>query len=267
MADPQYGALVVPHTYAYAPATARIEILGRAAAQHGKIACAVWLTQHLEGPGAHRDRAEPARCPLPLDAPLHGRARAVAPPRRLAARRARPRAAAEPTQAPRDAPPRCSTRAPNATLTEREGKEVLALYGVPVVRDIAGAAAPTRRWPPRSDCGMPVVLKVESPDIPHKTEAGVIRLNVRTEAEVRERLRGRDAQRAGRHAAAAHQRRAGAADGAAGHRDHGRRARRPAVRPDGRRRARRRVRRAAEGHGGAPRAGGSCAKRAACWAS
>ena len=52
MADPQYGALVVPHTYAYAPATARIGILGKAAAQHGKIACNVWLTQHLEGPGA-----------------------------------------------------------------------------------------------------------------------------------------------------------------------------------------------------------------------
>jgi hypothetical protein len=34
-------------------------------------------------------------------------------------------------------------------------------------------------------CGLPVVLKVESPDIPHKTEAGVIRLDVRTEDDVR----------------------------------------------------------------------------------
>jgi hypothetical protein len=59
MADEQYGALVVPHTYAYAPATARIEIMGRAAERYGKIACAVWLTQHLEG----RGRSRPSRTP------------------------------------------------------------------------------------------------------------------------------------------------------------------------------------------------------------
>jgi acetyl-CoA synthetase len=33
--------------------------------------------------------------------------------------------------------------------------------------------------------GYPVVLKVESPDLPHKAEAGVIRLNLRTADEVR----------------------------------------------------------------------------------
>ena len=70
------------------------------------------------------------------------------------------------------------------TLTEREAKSVLALYGVPVVgerlaetADAAVAAAEA--------LGYPVVLKVELPDLPHKTEAGVIRLNLRNADEVR----------------------------------------------------------------------------------
>jgi len=33
--------------------------------------------------------------------------------------------------------------------------------------------------------GFPVALKVESPDLPHKTEAGVIRLNLKTAADVK----------------------------------------------------------------------------------
>lgn len=184
MADPQYGALVVPHTYAYAPATARIETLGRAAAEHGKIACNVWLTQHLEGPGAIESEQNPNvatfrsmnHCMAALAA-WHRRAdwlreRTEAAPR-LSPASARDRAAA------------LIAASPNATLTEREGKEVLATYGVPVVRDVLtrsaeGAAAAAR------ELGMPVVLKVESPDIPHKTEAGVIRLGLKNEEEVRQ---------------------------------------------------------------------------------
>ena len=48
LADPQYGALVVPHTFAYEAATERIRVLDEAATRHGKVACATWLTQHLE---------------------------------------------------------------------------------------------------------------------------------------------------------------------------------------------------------------------------
>lgn len=74
-----------------------------------------------------------------------------------------------------------ATKAP----TEYEAKQVLAAYGIPVTREemvgsVEEAVAAARR------IGFPVALKIQSPDIPHKTEAGGIRLNLRTEADVRE---------------------------------------------------------------------------------
>ena len=184
MADPQYGALVVPHTFAYGAATDRIAILGRAAAEQGKIALNVWLTPHVEGPGAVESHVNPNVATfITMDQAMaalahwHRRAdwvtrQAVRQPRR------------SPETATAEAA-RLIDAAPNATLTEREGKAVLATYGVPVVRDIlttsADAAAAAA-----IELGYPVVMKVESPAIPHKTEADVIRLKLETETAVRQ---------------------------------------------------------------------------------
>ena len=183
MADPAYGVLVVPHTFAYAPATARIGTLGRAAAEHGKIACNVWLTQHLEGPGAVESEQNPnvatfrsMRHCMAAIAAWHRRddwlRRGGRTPVRLS---------------PADAVQRAAgllEASPNATLTEREGKAVLACYGVPVVRDRL-VHGPDEAEAAAVEHGLPVALKVESPDIAHKTEAGVIRLGLRSRDEVR----------------------------------------------------------------------------------
>ena len=74
--------------------------------------------------------------------------------------------------------------AANATLTEREAKEVLALYGVPVVGETLVQTA-EEAVAAAGALGYPVVLKVESPDLLHKTEAGVVRLDLRDADAVR----------------------------------------------------------------------------------
>jgi acetyltransferase len=71
------------------------------------------------------------------------------------------------------------------TMTERASKQVLAAYGFPVTREaLAKSADDAVRI--AADIGGDVALKIESEDIPHKTEAGAIQLNVRGEAAVRE---------------------------------------------------------------------------------
>jgi acetate---CoA ligase (ADP-forming) len=69
-------------------------------------------------------------------------------------------------------------------LSETDSKRVLASYGIAVPREIlardpAAAAAASRR------IGGSVAIKIVSPDIPHKTEAGGVRLGLSTPEDVR----------------------------------------------------------------------------------
>jgi acyl-CoA synthetase (NDP forming) len=65
-------------------------------------------------------------------------------------------------------------------LSEYTSKKVLAAYGVPCVREVL-CQSPEETIQAARDIGYPVALKVLSPEIPHKTEAGVIVLNVEDE--------------------------------------------------------------------------------------
>jgi len=70
------------------------------------------------------------------------------------------------------------------TLSESESKQLIAAWGVPVTREVrVGSAEAAVEAAQR--LGYPVALKVDSPDILHKTEAGVIRLGLREVEEVR----------------------------------------------------------------------------------
>ena len=69
-------------------------------------------------------------------------------------------------------------------MTERASKEVLAAYGLRVTRERLAHNA-TEAAAIANDIGGPVALKIEAPAIPHKTEAGAIRLGINGEAAVR----------------------------------------------------------------------------------
>ena len=69
-------------------------------------------------------------------------------------------------------------------FSEHESKELIAAWGIPITRE-ATAASAAAAITAAETIGYPVALKVDSPDILHKTEAGVIRLGLTDAAQVR----------------------------------------------------------------------------------
>ena len=70
------------------------------------------------------------------------------------------------------------------TLSEHECKQLIAAWGVAVTREVPASSAEEAVKAAES-LGYPVALKIDSPDILHKTEAGGIRLGVQGAEEVR----------------------------------------------------------------------------------
>lgn len=63
-------------------------------------------------------------------------------------------------------------------LTEHETKKLLAKYGIPVTEErIAGSA--DEAYDIAMGLGMPVAMKISSPEIPHKSDVGGVVLNVK----------------------------------------------------------------------------------------
>ena len=183
-----YGALVFPHSSLSQGNIARLPGISAAGQKLGKPVCLPYCGGWLGGPSLLEAEMDPhVQCFQSIDrcfatlAAWHKRDARIAAeekhgPRRLA--RVSPVSAA-------GAAAKLITASKNTTLTEREAKQVLAVYGVPVVGEqlVQSAAEAVSA---AEKLGFPVVLKAESPDLPHKTDAGVIRLNLKTAAEVKE---------------------------------------------------------------------------------
>jgi acetyltransferase len=72
-----------------------------------------------------------------------------------------------------------------AKITEREGKQLLACYGLPVTQEALAETA-AQAADIAAKIGGKVALKIDSPDIAHKTEAGGVRLGVEGAAAISE---------------------------------------------------------------------------------
>jgi len=81
---------------------------------------------------------------------------------------------------PKDALP-----APSVAVSEHEAKRIIASTGIPVAREALAdsAEACVTAW--KSFVG-PVVMKIASPDLPHKTEIGGVLLNIDDEQSIRD---------------------------------------------------------------------------------
>lgn len=180
--DPAYGALVIPFVYAYDPVIPRIHMLDELARKHGKAVCIAWETLWLEGPGAEvAERSERVALFRSMRSCISALAKwhwwSGHPKDRSAARTSVVDPAAVEAVAHR------LEATAGSVLTESVAKAALAAYGIPMVEDRLVHSAVDAVTAAKA-AGFPVVLKVESPDIPHKTEAGVVRLGLADEAAV-----------------------------------------------------------------------------------
>ena len=176
--DPGFAAIVVPMMSAHKPATVeRAQHISDLANQLDKPICVVWTSEWLDGPGSEIYDAAPGismfrsatRCLKAISAWLkyyRERDDLLALPKVHEEHSAVAKVRAQ-----------LRGIAPRRSLSESESKQLLASYGVPVtieyvVQSVDAAVDAAVR------IGFPVALKVDSADIPHKTEAGVIRLNI-----------------------------------------------------------------------------------------
>jgi len=72
-----------------------------------------------------------------------------------------------------------------SVLSELESKALLAAFHIPIARAVL-ARSPNEAMAVAQELGFPVAMKIDSPDITHKSDAGGVRLNVGNAQAVRE---------------------------------------------------------------------------------
>src|SRR5262249_47952011 len=71
------------------------------------------------------------------------------------------------------------------TLGERGAKQLLQCYGVPVVQEVSLQPREIERLEV-APLAFPLAVKINSPDLPHKTEAGAVRLGIQSLSDLQQ---------------------------------------------------------------------------------
>lgn len=187
--DENYGAVIVPHTVAGSAFTPRLQIYSEVAKAYSKPVCAVWLSEWKNGPGSTDFESDPYvsvfssmdNCLLALQR-WHERASSSMEP--VPAEKA----ASDAVTARKSVDRLLGRIADGNILTESESKKALADYGVTINKEaLAATLEDALRTAGRM--GYPVALKVLSPDILHKTEAGAVALGISDSAQLEDAYR------------------------------------------------------------------------------
>lgn len=188
--DPAFAAVVVPLTFVHEATTGvRARYLAEVAAGSTTPLAAVWMNEWLEGPGSQDLDGDssvaifrsPDRCMWTIRQWMDWHARTDWDSEDLTAQSADGQYPAADLLATHDAG--------TTALTESAAKEIVARYGIEVPSEQV-VAGPSQAVAAAESMGFPVVVKVVSPDILHKSEVGGVRVNLGTAEEVREAVTG-----------------------------------------------------------------------------
>jgi acetate---CoA ligase (ADP-forming) len=183
--DSGFSALVMPMIFAHSSSSgARAPTIVEAAARSDRPLAVVWMNEWYQGPGSELLDADSKvcmfrsadRCFATLRAWFDWHEHRGRQPD--AGRRSEPSAGAAARAILSDAVQR------GPTLSETESKRVLACYGIATPKEIL-ACNPAEAAEASRQIGGSVAIKIVSPDILHKTEAGGVKLGLSTPEDVR----------------------------------------------------------------------------------
>jgi acetyltransferase len=179
-----HGVLVILTPQVYTQIEETAEVVGRLAALYDKPVLACFMGEEKVGPGIKiLNRYSIPNYPFPE--------RAVGALRAMAAfseRRQRPAPQYERFEVDRERVAQIFARARSegrVTLGDAESREIMEAYGLRIPRSIL-ARTVEEAVEAADSIGYPVVMKIASPDILHKSDIGGVRLNVANAEQVRD---------------------------------------------------------------------------------